>query len=290
MPGATSSPATDGPIEGVTFDHVAIAVEGITDPWPLLADVLGGRYKDRGINPGFGWTQLRFANGFVVEGLHPEQVGDNDFLQRFLARSGAGPHHLTFTVPDLDVALRRLRAEGYEPVGEDRTDPAWSEAFLRPSEAHGIVVQVAQVGEAPIPAPPEPEGFPDLPYDHPIASLGRVVYAVADLDGALRLFRDVLGGTVRSSGAAVDGNHWVELSWGGAGHLRLLEATHEGRVADWLDGRTGRLRHLFFNFDNPSWVPGAKEDARGRWVVEADDNVLGTRLVIASSTAPTTRG
>ena len=60
------------------------------------------------------------------------------------------------------------------PVGEDRSDPAWSEAFLHPSEAHGIVVQVAQVGEAPIPAPPEPEGFPDLPYDHPIASLGRV--------------------------------------------------------------------------------------------------------------------
>ena len=289
MSGPTSDSPAAAPLDGVSFDHVAIAVEGITDPWPLLADVLGGRYLDRGINPGFGWTQLRFANGFVVEGLHPEQVGANDFLQRFLARSGAGPHHLTFTVPDLDVALDRLRAEGYEPVGEDRSDPAWSEAFLHPSEAHGIVVQVAQVGEAPIPPPPEPEGFPDLPYDHPIASLGRVVYAVADLDGALRLFRDVLGGTVRSSGAAVDGNHWVELSWGGAGHLRLLEGTHEGRVADWLDGRPGRLRHLFFSFDNPSWVPGAKEDARGRWVVEADDNVLGTRLVIASSTAPTTR-
>jgi catechol 2,3-dioxygenase-like lactoylglutathione lyase family enzyme len=261
---------------------VAIAVEGITDPWALLAGALGGRYVDRGINPGFGWTQLRFANGFVVEGLHPEQVEEDDFLQRFLARSGAGPHHLTFTVPDLDLAISRLQAAGFHLVGEHR-DPAWSEVFLHPSESHGIVIQVAQVGDEPLPTPPEPEGFPELSYDHPVASLGRVVHAVADLKGALSLFKNVLGGRVISSGAAIDGNHWVELTWGGAGHLRLLEATHEGRVADWIEGRTGRLRHLFFSFDEPGYVPGAKEDARGRWVVEAEDNALGTRLVIAST-------
>lgn len=279
---STTAQDDDAPLSGVGLDHVAIAVEGITDPWPLLADTLGGRYLDRGINPGFGWTQLRFANGFVVEGLHPEHVAEDDFLQRFLARSGAGPHHLTFTVPDLDVALARVRATGIEPVGEHR-DPAWSEAFLRPADGHGIVVQLAEVGAEPIPPPPEPEGFPELPYDHPVASLGRVVHAVADLPAALGLFRDLLGGTVVSSGAAVDGNHWVELGWGGPGRLRLLEGTHDGRVRDWLDGRVGRLRHLFFSFDTPSYVPGAREDARGRWVVEADDNVLGTRLVIAST-------
>ena len=36
--------------------------------------------------------------------------------------------------------------------------------------------------------------------------------------------------------------------------------------------------------------PAAEPVALERWVVEAEDNVLGTRLVIASSTAPTTRG
>ncbi|MFM7069451.1 MAG: VOC family protein [Actinomycetes bacterium] len=290
MNDTTDHNATDTALSGVSFDHVAIAVARITDPWPLLADVLGGRYADRGINAEFGWTQLRFANGFVVEGLHPEGDQPDSFLRRYLDRFGPGPHHLTFTVPDLDAALRRVRAVGLEPVGEDRSDPAWAEAFLRPDDAHGIVVQIAQVGEQPITPPPEPEGFPELPFDQPVAALGRVVHAVRDLDGALRLFRDVLGGSVVSSGAAIDGNHWAELSWGGAGHLRLLEATHAGRVADWLDGRPGRLRHLFFSFDNPSWVPGAQEHARGRWVVEADDNVLGTRLVIASTTAHTTRG
>ena len=265
----------------IVFDHVALAVHRMTDPWPVFADALGGRYLDRGINPGFGWTQLRFAQGFVVEGLHPELVDQADFLTRFLDTSGPGPHHLTFKVPDLTAALDRLRTAGFDVLGENHEDPAWSEAFLHPHQAHGIVVQLAQVGEHPLSPPPEPEGFPELPFDHPVASLGRVVHAVADLEGALGLFRDLLGGRITSTGAAVDGNHWVELGWDGPGRLRLLEGAH-AEIAEWISGRPGRMRHLFFNFDEPSHVPGARRVAEGRWVVDADD-VLGTRLVIASN-------
>ncbi len=273
-PAATEG--TDRP-GAVSFDHVAIAVEQITDPWPVLADALGGRYLDRGVSSGFGWTQLRFANGFVVEGIHPES-GDG-FLRRFLDRSGPGAHHLTFTVDDLEATTAALRSAGRRVVGEDRHDPSWMEAFVHPSDAHGIVVQVAQTSVGvPVEQDP-PEGFPLLPYDHPIAALGRVVHAVADLQAALELFRDLLGGRVTASGAAVDGNHWVELSWGGSGRLRLLEAT-QGDLAAWHRDRDGRLRHLYFSFDEPSTVPGAVEVAEGRWVVES---ACGIRLVVSST-------
>ena len=267
--------------DGVRFDHLAIAVAHMTDPWPLFADALGGRYVDRGINPGFGWTQLRFAEGFVLESLHPERTDENDFLVRFLQKAGPGPHHLTFKVPDLTAMLERVHAAGLEPLGEDRSDPHWHEAFLHPRDAHGTVVQLAQVvGDPPLP-PPEPEGFPELPYDHPVASLRRVVHAVADLDAALGLFRDVLGGRVVSSGAAVDGNHWVEVAWSGPGRLRLLEGRHAA-IAEWIEGRPGRIRHLFFNFDEPAQVPGAVRVAEGRYAIEPDD-VLGVRVVISST-------
>lgn len=284
MPDPSSHPATESAatVTGASFDHIGLALRRPTDLWPMMADALGGRFQGRGDKAGYGWTQLRFANGFVVEGLHPEHHDGTDFLDRFLEHSGPGPHHLTFNVPDLSAAIDALVANGIDAVAEDRSDPEWLEVVIRPGQAHGTVVQLVQLGRDVAPVDP-PEGFPDLPFDHPVASLGRVVHAVADLSGALGLFRDVLGGRVVSSGSAIDGNHWVELGWGGPGRLRLLEAVH-AEIAEWVGDRPGRLRHLFFSFDEPSHVPGARQVAsgRGRWVVDADD-VLGTRLVIASS-------
>lgn len=270
----------------IRFDNVSLIVRRPTDLWPIMADTFGGRYVGRGVGQGYGWTQLRFANGFVLEGIYPENDGSegaprSELVDTFLERKGVGPHHLTFRVSDLATVLATLRAAGIEPVAESDADPQWHEAFLRPSDAHGIVVQLVEVGpNPPLPAE-EPEGFPTPGYDHPVASLGRVVHAVRDLPAALGLFRDLLGGRVLSTGSAVDGNHWAELGWGGPGRLRLLEGVH-AELAEWLGNQPGRTRHLFFNFDEPSHVPGATKVASGRWVVERDD-VLGTRLVIASS-------
>ena len=193
------SPPSDAPvIADVRFDHIGLALRRPTDLWPLMAGALGGRYHGRGAKAGYGWTQLRFANGFVVEGLNPEFHEGTDFLDRFLDRSGPGPHHLTFQVGDLDAAIAALRAAGIDPIGEDRSDPDWLEVVIHPHQGTGIVVQLVQVAERPPEILDEPEGFPETSFDHPVASLGRVVHAVADLPGAMALFRGVLGGRVVS--------------------------------------------------------------------------------------------
>lgn len=268
------------PLPGVRFDHVGLALHRPTDLWPLMAGVLGGRYVNGGTTPGYSWTRLRFANGFMVDGFNPEGDAGASFLGRFLGRSGVGPHHLTFVVGDLERTIAALSATGRTPLS-DPAAPGIREAFLRSTEAHGIVVQFVEAGQDPPDSLDEPEGFPPLSFDHPMASLGRVVHAVADLQGALALFRTALGGRVVATGSAVDGNHWVELAWEGPGRLRLLEGRH-AEIAEWIGDRPGRLRHLFFNFDDPEYVPGASKVASGRWVVQADA-VLGTRLVLASS-------
>lgn len=273
----------------VDFDHIGLIFGHPTDPWPLLASALGARFVTSGIGPGYGWTQLMFANGFRIEGIHPEEsalpINDDEgaFIGRFLDEHGPGPHHLTFSVDDLDAAQKRLEAIGVSPIRIDHDAPfCWSELLIRPNEGHGVLIQL--LGDLDDPPPPPmdpPEGFPEPSIDAPVASLGRVVHAVCDLEGALRLFRDALGGKTISNGCAVDGNHWVELTWGGAGHLRLLEATRAD-IAEWVGHRKGRVRHLFFNFDEPEYVPGAEMVSPGRWVVPKE-NVLGTRLVLSSS-------
>ncbi|MGB3413053.1 MAG: hypothetical protein WBA45_17885 [Microthrixaceae bacterium] len=314
--------ATDPDPSGpeITFHHVSLAVRHATDLWPILAGSLGGRYMGSGLGPGYGWTQLQFANGFRVEGLHPETgterqhtetepvVSDEggstststststssaesdlgsaptskSFVSEFIERSGVGPHHLTFKVTDISQVVGPLRDAGFKVVERQHIDPIkWSEAIIRSQDAHGTMVQLLDGIPAPLALEDPPEGFPESDYDRPIASLARVVHAVKDLPGALRLYRDILCGKVLSTGAAVDGNHWVELGWGGPGRLRLLEGVHAD-IAEFIGDRPGRTRHLFFNFDEPSYVPGATKVASGRWVVPKEE-VLGTRLVLSSS-------
>lgn len=72
-----------------------------------------------------------------------EPVGDG-FLTRFLKARGEGPHHLTFTVPDLEKAVGQVRFLGMTVVGENYGNPAWREAFVMPDAVHRTVVQLAQ--------------------------------------------------------------------------------------------------------------------------------------------------
>ena len=213
-------------IDGVALDHVAHAVPRWQDVWTRYAVDLGAEWSSGGPGPGFAPAQLRFGNGARVEVLMPYDPEVNDFLQRFIATSGPGPHHMTFKVPHLLTAIDRARRSGYEPIGIDLSDPEWLEAFIHPKQATGVVVQLA---EAPNPwHGPAPEDYPrerrqrrDGPGAVPAAGLVRVVHAVADLAVAGALFVDLLGGTVVDQGTRSD-HRWMDLDWGGPLGVRLV--------------------------------------------------------------------
>jgi methylmalonyl-CoA/ethylmalonyl-CoA epimerase len=249
-------------IRGIDLDHVAIAVEDRGQAWPCLAGELGGRWVSGGESVGFAAAQVRYANGMKVEVLEPYAVEQNDFLRRFLDRSGPGPHHLTFKVPDIVAALDACEATGYRPIAVDLRDPGWKEAFIHPKDAPGVVIQIAQAAEPW--SSPEPSGFP--PPAHDTATLLRVVHLVADADAAERLFVGLLAGEPVERGDDEHGR-WVELRWPGPGRVRLLQPAAGSDEAAWLAERTGRLHHLAFAcawLQEPATVePGA---------------VLGTRL------------
>jgi hypothetical protein len=135
------------------------------------------------------------------------------FLDRFLAARGAGPHHLNFLVTDIDRALARIKAFGIKSIGVSLADPAWREAFLHPRDAYGIVVQVAQQADPPAPSSPPRE----LPEPGPPSRLDLIEYHVGDLDGAVRLFREVLDGQLEAAGART-----AELAWPGGKRIKLV--------------------------------------------------------------------
>jgi methylmalonyl-CoA/ethylmalonyl-CoA epimerase len=254
------------------LDHVAVAVERHTDAWPRYRGDLGGEWVAGGIGPGFAPAQLRYGNGMKVEVLEPYAADRFDFLRRFLDRRGPGVHHLTFKVPFFDDALARAGAAGFAPVGVDRSQSNWAEAFLHPKQSIGIVIQIAESdGEWSSPPPAQlPATRPGRPAD-----LVRVVHAVRSLADGVRLYEDALAGT------RVDqGDGWVELAWPGPGRVRIVE------WPEVVGAEPGCVHHLVFAVDRPASIAGALPSADGSDEVPPAGN-FGVRLVFEPpSTVP----
>jgi len=195
-----------------TLDHLAVGTPDLSSGWDLFAGALGGTWAYGGDSPGFWFGQLKYAAGPKVELLKPTGGPDAAFLKRFLDSRGAGPHHYNFIVSDIEETLARFATADLEPVGVNLTNPFWKEAFLHPRAAHGIVIQVAQQAGEPRSRQPA-----ELAESGPPTRFDLIEHHVSDLDGAVRLFRDVLDGhlDVASDGAA-------ELTWPGGKRIRLV--------------------------------------------------------------------
>ena len=127
-----------------SLDHTAIAVHSIEGALPLYRDLLGGDPQELYERPelGFRTLTLRYPGGGGIELIAP--LGEEGFVQKFLAQRGEGVHHITFMVDDLAACVAEARAAGARIVGEDYSNPAWREAFISPTSAHGTIVQLAQ--------------------------------------------------------------------------------------------------------------------------------------------------
>jgi methylmalonyl-CoA/ethylmalonyl-CoA epimerase len=230
------------------LDHVAVATRTLTDGWDLFSGVLGGSWAYGGNDSGFWWGPLEFRGGPKVELLTPTGGPDGAFLERYLAARGPGPHHLNFYVTDINQTLAAVRAAGIEPVGVNLASSTWKEAFLHPRDAYGIVVQVAQQsGPPPELAPPA-----ELPDPGPPSELAVIGHRVDDLEGAIRLFTEVLGGSVVTRRVA-DGVPTAELSWQSGTCLRLMEAIPD--PSEHTSRTSGGLAYLNFTRRGSAFRP-----------------------------------
>ena len=235
------------------LDHVAVGTKTLEDGWQLFGGLLGGAWAYGGYSPGFWWGQLGFSAGPKVELLTPTIGADAAFLERFLAERGPGVHHLNFIVPAIEVTLGKVRALGIEPVGIRLGNPRWKEAFLHPGDAYGTVVQVAEQERPPEPSsPPAALGEPGRS-----CALSLVEQRVADIDGAVRLFRDALDGEVVSQRDTPDGLV-AELSWPNLARLRLVQSAADGSAS--MRPEQG-IRRLRFTRDDGTFGPAEVEKA-----------------------------
>jgi methylmalonyl-CoA/ethylmalonyl-CoA epimerase len=183
----------------VRLDHVAFAVPEVAGVVPLVVGTLGGRERGAGPGAGFRFWQWEFANGGALEILEPDGPADG-FLHRFLAARGAGPHHLTFKVPDIRSAMRRASELGHQVLGFEDTYPAWMEAFLHPKRAQGIVVQLVESHPELAQGDWQPPPFPPAPPPAPPVTLLGLRLASRSEARARAQWQDLLGGECAARG------------------------------------------------------------------------------------------
>ena len=127
----------------VRIAHVGIAIPSLAAATAFYRDVLGMDPVDLADSDGARIEAFE-AGESLVELLEPERADTP--IGKFIAKRGAGIHHICFAVDDLDAMLERCKAKGVRLIDETPRLGAEGKriAFLHPSSTAGILVELSE--------------------------------------------------------------------------------------------------------------------------------------------------
>lgn len=127
------------------IDHVGVAVEDIDAALPFYRDVLGMPlvHRETVADQGVEAALLDVGDGHI-ELVAP--LGPETGVGKFLARRGAGLHHVAYRVEDVAATLGALAGAGVRLIDEQpRTGIRGSRvAFLHPASTGGVLTEIVQ--------------------------------------------------------------------------------------------------------------------------------------------------
>jgi len=129
----------------IDIDHVGIAVDDLETEIARYRRTLGvepvhrERVEDQGVE------EVLFGAGTSFIQLLGA-LGPDTPVGRFLAKRGAGIHHVAYRVEDVAEALAHLRAEGARLIDETprRGSRGTTIAFVHPSSMGGVLVELVE--------------------------------------------------------------------------------------------------------------------------------------------------
>ena len=127
------------------IDHIGVAVTDLDEAVDRYTSVYGMPLVHRETVGAQGVEAVLLDVGEShVELLWP--LGDETPVGRFLARRGAGLHHVAYAVSDIEATLRRLRGAGMPLIDQaPRTGIRGSRvAFLHPSASGGVLTEIVE--------------------------------------------------------------------------------------------------------------------------------------------------
>ena len=129
--------------DDVTIAHIGVAVADISSALAFYQDVLGATAAPPENADGATIVSIPFGD-IDVELMQPQS--DDSPVGRFIAKRGAGIHHICFRVADLATAIQRCRDRGYVLVDEEPREGAHGKpiAFLHPASTSGILLELTE--------------------------------------------------------------------------------------------------------------------------------------------------
>jgi methylmalonyl-CoA/ethylmalonyl-CoA epimerase len=127
------------------IDHIGIAVEDIDAALELYEETFEMELTHRETveSQGVEAVLLDVGDGHV-ELLRP--LGPETPVGKFLAKRGAGLHHVAYAVDDIDATLEKLAADGLELIdSEARVGIGGSRvAFLQPRSTGRVLTEIVE--------------------------------------------------------------------------------------------------------------------------------------------------
>jgi LAO/AO transport system kinase len=133
----------------LTLDHVGIAVSNLDEALAFYRDALGlGIDAPEEVASQRVRAHVIPAGDAALELL--EATADDSPIAKYVAKRGPGLHHITLRVDDIAAALAQLKARGVRLIDESPRPGAHGSlvAFIHPSSAHGVLVELKQPSPA----------------------------------------------------------------------------------------------------------------------------------------------
>ncbi len=127
----------------ISLNHLAILVDDMDAALRFWRDSLGLTLTgDRQPVPAEAVDIACLALGHAhIELIQP--TTEDSGVAKYLAKRGAGLHHLCLEVPDLDAKLKALRSAGCELINEaPRERDGRRYAFIHPKSTGGVLLEL----------------------------------------------------------------------------------------------------------------------------------------------------
>ncbi|GAB4352000.1 MAG: hypothetical protein Kow0099_36190 [Candidatus Abyssubacteria bacterium] len=128
------------------IDHVSLAVRDYERAKEFVQRVFGGTsvaaMEDSALH--YFWDIFTLGDMSRLELITP--TGEESFLKNFLRDRAGGAHHITMETADIHKFKEHLDEQGVPYFGFSVYPELWSELFIHPRDAFGVLIQIFEAG------------------------------------------------------------------------------------------------------------------------------------------------